>query len=211
MEGNCACQLAENENGLHFSTTGAAFFFFKKKKKLQPGVICVTFYDWSAAHSLTNHCNCRRKNCCLLSRAWKGVERTIWTNEADFAWWFQLQFVKEVGNSCNRRIGEWGRGGVSGERWLGGQRCFVGHFSNGPASLKKFQTSWLAKRCLLLLFRRSASLYRSTVYVYTINMLVVYVYFRNPLNYDVDYRIFNMPTWSLNTWVHVFCLPLFIP
>ena len=45
-----------------FSTTSAAIskdFFLSA---LQPGIICVTFNDWSAAHSLTNRCNCLRKN-----------------------------------------------------------------------------------------------------------------------------------------------------
>ena len=44
------------------------------------------------------------------------------------------------------------------------------------ASLKKFQTLQLAMRCLVLLFRRPTSLYRSTVYVDT-NMHAVSVCF----------------------------------
>ena len=41
-----------------------------------PSVVCVTFYDWSAAHSSTNRCNCLRKSCHLSLWAWMGVEWT---------------------------------------------------------------------------------------------------------------------------------------
>ena len=62
-------------------------------------------------------------------------------------------------------------------------RCFIGRFSVCSASLKKFQTSWLAKHCLVLLFRQLASLYRSTVYdLARSNMHTVSVCFQNPPN-----------------------------
>ena len=61
---------------------------------------------------------------------------------------FSSQFIKE--SSCSRRIREWGRGDDSGRGWLGGWGCFVGCFGVGSASLKKFQTTWMAKCCLTL-------------------------------------------------------------
>ena len=58
MEGEHTHPSAENKIGMHFSKTSAAFFLLLV---LSPGVICVTFYDWSAAHSFTNRCYCLRK------------------------------------------------------------------------------------------------------------------------------------------------------
>ena len=101
------------------------------------------------------------------------------------------------------------RGGVSGGRCSGGRRCFVGRFSVGSASLKKLQTSWLAKRCLVLLLNQPASLYDSTVYVHTrYNIHMVSVCFLNLLNYDTDYRIVNMPTQSFNACIYT-CVCLY--
>ena len=95
------------------------------------------------------------------------------------------------------------RGSVSGGHQTGGQGCFIGRFSVGSTNLKKFQTSWLAKRCLVLLFRRPTSLYISTVYVNTRpNMHAVSVCFRNPSNYDTDHRIFHVPTQSFNACIY---------
>ena len=49
---------------------GLSFFFFWLA--LYPGVTCVTFYDWSAAHSSNNRCNS------ILHRGLElGIERTI--------------------------------------------------------------------------------------------------------------------------------------
>ena len=50
MEGWRTRLSAENESRLHFSTTEAAFFVCTIK-------VCFTFYDWSAAYSMTNRCN----------------------------------------------------------------------------------------------------------------------------------------------------------
>ena len=58
---------------------------------LHPGMICMTFCDWPAAHRSTNHCNCLGKRChllWLLEWTWSGQY------EADFAW-FQLHFHKK--------------------------------------------------------------------------------------------------------------------
>ena len=108
-------------------------------------------------------------------------DSTKWTLLA-FSFFF---FFFKAENSCSRMERE--RGDVSGGRWLGGREFLVGRFSVGSASLKKFPTSWLAKRCLVLLFRRPASLYRSTVYVNKrSNMHAVSVSFRNPLKYDKE-------------------------
>ena len=69
--------------------------------------------------------------------------------------------------------------------------------------LEKFQTSWLAKHCPVLLLRQATSLYISTVYIHTLfNMHAASVCFCNPPNYDMDYRIFNVPTWSFNVCIH---------
>ena len=103
------------------------------------------------------------------------------------------------------------RGGVSGGQWSGGRGCFIGLFSVGSASLKKFQTSWLAKRCLVLPIRRPTSLNSNTVYVHTrSNVHAVVVCFRNPLNYDMDYRILMcLYNLLMHVYIHT-CLPLFI-
>ena len=58
--------------------------------------------------------------------------------EADFAW-FQLHFIKEAENICGRWVREWERGGVSGGQWFGARGRFVGCFSVGSASFKKFK------------------------------------------------------------------------
>ena len=58
--------------------------------------------------------------------------------------------------------------------------------------LKKFRLRDLPS----VVFRPPASLYRSTVLVRT-NMHAVSVCVSNPLNYDMDYRIFNVPTYLL--------------
>ena len=58
---------------------------------------------------------------------------------------------------------------------------------------EKFQTSLLAKHCLVLLFRQPTSLYRSKMYIHIrANMHAVSVCFRNLLNYDMDYRICDL-------------------
>ena len=113
---------------------------------------------------------------------------------------------------CSRRVREWERAVVSGGGWFGGQGCFIGHLSVSSASLKKFHASWLAKHCVVLLFRQPTSLYESTVYVHIrSNMHVVSVYFCNPPNLDTDCRIFKVPTHSYNACgyarvcLHVFC------
>ena len=112
---------------------------------------------------------------------------------------------------CSRRVREWERAVVSGGGWFGGQGCFIGHLSVSSASLKKFHASWLAKHCVVLLFRQPTSLYESTVYVHIrSNMHVVSVYFCNPPNLDTDYRIFNVPTWSFNPCIYTgVCLHMF--
>ena len=143
--------------------------------------------------------------------AWMGIESLQY--EADFAW-LQLQFIyitkkkkKEEENSCSRRVKERDLGGVSGGRWLGGHGCFVWRFSVGSASLKKFQISWLAKRCLILLFRQPTSLYGSTVCVHT-NVQVVSVCFRNPLSSDTDNvgSLTCLHDLLMHVYSHVFCL-----
>ena len=146
----------------------------------------MTFYNWSAAHSVTNCCNCLRKRCHLSSQAWIG--HRVDNYEVDFAW-FQLQFIKEAGNSCSRRVGEWERGGVSGGQWSGDWGCFIWFFCVDSTSLKKFQTSCLS--CL--------TLETEVQFMFT---LICLWYFCNPPNYDMDYRIFNVPTWSFNTYVY---------
>ena len=118
-----------------------------------------------------------------------------------------------------QKIWEREGGCVSGGGWWGGRGCLVGCFGVGSAGLKKFQTSWLAKRCLVLLFRRPTSVYRSTVYVHSgSNRHAVSVCFRNPPKYHSDYVIFNVPTWSFNTYVYtrvclyrVFCETEWLP
>ena len=59
-------QLVQPVFFLFFFSFSCLLFF-----ALLPGVICVTYYDWSAAHSSTNCCNCLRKSCHLSS--WLGV------------------------------------------------------------------------------------------------------------------------------------------
>ena len=157
---------------------------------LWPNVVCVTFYDWSAANSST-YCNCHRKNRHLSPWAWMGVEWTLIT-------WFQ--FIKEAENIGIRRVREWERGGVNGEQWLRGQGCSV---------WKKFQTSWLAKCCLVLLLRQPTSLFRRTVYVQT-ELHAVSVFSHNPPKYNSYYRICNMPTWPFNACICTHTLFAFI-
>ena len=90
-------------------------------------------------------------------------------------------------------------------------RLFRWAVSVGSDSLKKFKTSWLSKLCLVLLFRRSTSLNRNTVHVHTrSSMHAVFVCFRNPPNYDMDHRVFNVPTRSFNACIYTrVCLYLF--
>ena len=121
-------------------------------------------------------------------------------------------------SSCSRRVRHRETGDVGGGRWSGGRRCLVGRFGVGSANLKKFQTSWLAKRCLVLLFRRPISLYRCTIYAHSrSNMHAVSVCFRNPPDYDTDDRIFNLPTRSVNAHIdtrvrlQLFCKTEWLP
>ena len=88
---------------------------------------------------------------------------------------------------------------------VGKLRMFHGCFCVGSASLKKFQTSWLAKCFLALLFRQPISFCRSTVYVHT-SMHAVSVCFHNPLSQDTDDRIFTVPTSSFNACVYTHVL-----
>ena len=86
----------------------------------------------------------------------------------------------------------------------------MGGFSVSCASLKKFPTSWLAKCCLVLLFRQPTSLYRSTVYGHTrSNMHAVSVWLCNPPKYDTDNRIFKVPTGSFNACIYT-CVCLYL-
>ena len=106
-------------------------------------------------------------------------------------------------------------------KWtLWGWGCFVGCFIFISPSLKKFQTSWLAKHCLVLLFRQPTSVYKSAVHAHTSsNMNAVSVCFRNAPHYDTDYMICNMLTQSLHAWVcththaclYVFCKAEWLP
>ena len=53
---------------------GHFFFFFFFFSVITRHYLCDFFYDWSAAHSSTKHCNCIRKGRHLSSLAWMGIE-----------------------------------------------------------------------------------------------------------------------------------------
>ena len=127
----------------------------------------MTFCDWSVGHSLTNHCNCVKKSRCLSSWAWMGVEQTIWSGLCLISASVYQRSRKWLQLKSKRRRKRWCQWRTMVRR----QRMFCLALV-GYASLKKFQISWLAEHCLVLLFRKPASLYRSTVCVHT-NMHVV--------------------------------------
>ena len=137
-----------------------------------------------------------------------GIEQTIWRGLCLIS----ASVYQRSKNSCSRRVKEWERGGVSWGRWFGGWGCFVGRFSVGCANLRKSSKfCGLPSIVLSLLFRPPTSFCRSTVYVYA-NMRAVSVCVANPPNYDMDYRIFNVPTWPSNAFVYTHvsvCLYLF--
>ena len=165
---------AENEDGLHFSTTSMASLFFVT---ITRRYLC--HFVWLVSSS-TIHCNCLRKSYHLSSWACMGVERRMWSELCLIVDFSCLQFIKEAENTlcnCRRRIREKERGDVSWGRQSEGQGCFIGCFSVISTSLKKFHTSWLAKHCFPLLFRRPTSSYRRTIYVHS-KMHAVSVCFR---------------------------------
>ena len=69
--------LHKMRTGCIFRQLVLLFFFFWV---LQPGVICVTFHDWSAARSSTNRCNCLRKSQ-HLSQCLKWAQRADSTKQ----------------------------------------------------------------------------------------------------------------------------------
>ena len=150
----------------------------------------MTFCDWSAAHSSTNHCNCFRKSCHLSSLAWMGLEQTIPSRLCLISASVYQRSRKWLQLKSKRRRKRWCQWRTMVRRPRMFCLALVAY-----ASLKKFQISWLAEHCLVLLFKGPTSFYRRIVYVHT-NMHAVSVCFRIPPNYDMDYRIFNVPTWS---------------
>ena len=128
-----------------------------------------------------------------------GVEWTIW-NKLCLIWASVYEKKKQKSKRMRKR---WCLGGW----WLRGQGHFVGRFRVRSASLKTFQTLWLAKHCLVL-FRWPSSLYRSTVCIFTLDLISVQcLCFHNP--FDTAYTIYNVCTWSFNACVYT-CVCIYI-
>ena len=82
-------------------------------------------------------------------------------------------------------------------RWV--LQCWFCQFDNVPNFMIGQVLSYFSGHQLLF----------TEVHVY-INVLAVSVGFYRPLNYDTDYRIFNVPTWSFNACAHSQVLLFFL-
>ena len=91
-----------------------------------------------------------------------GVEWTIW-DKLCLIWALVYEKKKQKSKRMRKR---WCLGGW----WLRGQGHFVGRFRVRSASLKTFQTLWLAKHCLVLLFRDQL-LYLGVQYIFTLDLM----------------------------------------
>ena len=152
MEDQRASPSAVNENAPHVSSTDAAFFFFFSFLALQPGV---TFFvigqlliaRWSVVHSSTAVVAIVLGKAAIFHRR---LERAKSDNTKrpliDFS--FSLQKKQKIVAGEEKEVVL-----VEGDG-REGRECFVWRFKVGSAKLKKFQISWLAKRCLVVLLRR---------------------------------------------------------
>ena len=182
-------------------------FFLLFFSELQPGVICVTFYDKSAAHSSTNHCNCLWKSHHLSSCAQMSIEKTIqsrlWLISAS-VYQPSRKWLQQKSKRTGKRWCHWRR--MVRRPWMfrWALQCQFRWFEKVP----NFMVGQVL--CCLTLQATSFFLWRIQ---YMFTLICLWYLCASVVNQSMTQTTGSftcLPYLLMHVFTHMFCLPLFI-